>query len=214
MKEQMLAEVMGKFHLPLLADGPEAVTFQLERSRYFYDKMRSHEATFREAYAEQDARVVRKQRERYIYNFAAFLNATRIAVYFLVARCRRTGDGKTWVGQRIKTQPFRAFMALRDANTHRRPLHFSLTFNTHGTVEIPVHGVLPSQINVNLLDHLKVSDPPAIAIDVGRADSPHRNELALFVQQDRRRQSLTFMCGEFIAELDAALTISTHEGYL
>ncbi len=210
----MLAEIMGKFHLPLLADGPEAIKFQLEQSRYFYEKMRAHEATFKKAYSKQDERAIRKQHERYIFNFAAFLNASRVAVYFLVARCRRTAEGKPWVEQRIRAQPFRAFIALRDANTHRRPLHFSLTFDTYADVEVPLQGVMPSRINVNLMDHLKVSHPPVIAVDVGHVDSPHRNELALFVRQDGRRQSLTFMCGVFIEELEAALAISTNAGYL
>lgn len=207
MKRRMLQDVMGSYRLPLLSEAREVLEFQIDQARYFVEKMKRHEAQFQNNFTRDDEKGASKQRIRYIYNFAAYLNAARVFVYLLRRLTKPMPEASAWAKGMTSTQPFRAFQIMRDANTHRVPLHYSLTYNVNAQVTIPLRGVLPSRINLNLLPHMVVDGPPWITLDLTRVhvtSGTDLSELVGFVSADQRRTSITYMCEEFLGAMEAA----------
>jgi len=206
MKKRMLQDVMGPSNLPPLSKGAEVLEFQIEQTAYFLDKMRAHESQFQQCFARDDRKGANKQRKRYVFNFAAFLSASRVFVYMLRGMVEGSSDGEAFVEKLTRTRPFRAFMVMRDANTHRVPLHYSLTYKVRAGLDVPLQGVMPARIEVNMLPFLEVTEPPGISLDLNRvkaAKSAHLIELASFIVDDERRNSLTYLCSEFLDEMRA-----------
>lgn len=115
-----------------------------------------------------------------------------------------SSNGEAFLEELTRTRPFRAFMVMRDANTHRVPLHYSLTYKVTGALEVPLRGVIPSHVEVNLLPHLEVREPPCISLDLHRvraSKNEHLIELGSFILDDERRNSLTYVCSEFLDEM-------------
>ena len=96
---------------------------------------------------------------------------------------------------------------MRDANTHRGPLHYSLTYQVEANFSVPMYGIVPSHLNVDVTPHLEVAGAPCMTIDIGNIQVSRAGdlrELTIYIRADTRRNSLTYMCSEFLEDMKAA----------
>lgn len=169
------------------------------------EQMRRFERAFQDAADEAQHRPAFRSRDKYVTHFLAFLSATRIAVYYLIRACKKRRETKEWFGSRTASIIFKVFKEVRGFATHEQPLRFGLNYNITGESTLDVRGLIPSRLNVDITDFVVLSEPPTISLDVAHLPIQRKREFDFYVSCDDRRKSLTFMCDEFLQELDATL---------
>jgi len=198
--------------MPQVGEGIASVEWQLGQAEFFLQHMRGNETMFQRAFSADNVTKSRKERELFAYNFNAFLHSVRTAVYFMSACVKRNDDHRAWLSDRGRSAVSRAFMALRDSSTHKRPLRFSLTYQTQGMYEVPLHGLVSPNIKVDLSEFLEVRGPPMITVDPPDVSSTLRAEYMMYYTGDERRKSVIFMCEDYLGELRATVVLGEKRG--
>ena len=93
-------------------------TQKIAEARYFYDRM-----------VEVQQTVIQHNREYFIYNFSAFLSASRSVLQYICSEIEQKQDSKAieeakkWYEGRMAASPkFRFFKGKRDINIHVTPI--------------------------------------------------------------------------------------------
>ena len=161
-------------------------------------------------------------RNAFVYNFSAFITASRSIVQYAFEECRSDASARAWYDDYISnTDLIRYFKNKRDINIHESPLIPNAAYSVKATVHLAISGgcsvkVMARDANGNFMETpTPMSDEAELAIVTPTpTSSPQSKESVRYFLQDRRNDDLVDLAENYINELTAFLCAARAAGHV